>query len=162
MSAATPATPPAPAAPAAATELTVISHSSLFYWWPVWAVGFLLGVLTLLEKDHPRMAVVPEKTTVQRNVTGELSEPKGNQTIKTEWKEGGNEVDVLVMPTKSLVDAKGDPLENPLKLHMTRKKDYGVLFATVLLVVILITNVPLRGGWSFALIIFAILMAIIF
>jgi hypothetical protein len=137
-------------------ELTVISHSSLFYWWPVWAVGALLGVLTLLDKH--RMVVVPEGTEVKRSVTLVVTE----QTDK-----GRNEStidkaqDVLIMPEKSLVDPRGEVIENPTKLHMTRSKNYGVLFATVLLVVIVITNVPLRGGWSFAIIVFAILMAII-
>ena len=41
-------------------QITIISHSTLFYWWPVWAVGFLLGILSLLWGD--RMAVVPPET----------------------------------------------------------------------------------------------------
>ena len=28
------------------TEVVIISHSPLFYWWPVWVVGFLMAVLT--------------------------------------------------------------------------------------------------------------------
>jgi hypothetical protein len=138
-------------------ELTVISHSSLFYWWPVWAIGVLLGVLTLL--DNHRMVVVPQGAKVMRNATGDLSEPTGeNQVTKTDLKEPH---DVVVMDKNSLVDPKGAAIDNPTKLHMTRSKNYGVLFATVLLVVIIITNVPLRGGWSFAIIVFAVLMAII-
>jgi hypothetical protein len=27
-------------------ELVLVSHSPLFYWWPVWAVGYLMAVLT--------------------------------------------------------------------------------------------------------------------
>ena len=27
-------------------ELILVSHSSLFYWWPVWAVGFVLAAIT--------------------------------------------------------------------------------------------------------------------
>src|SRR5437588_31842 len=30
------------------SELKVVQHSMLFYWWPVWAVGFLLFVGVLL------------------------------------------------------------------------------------------------------------------
>jgi hypothetical protein len=33
----------------------------LFYWWPVWAVGFLMAVLTWL--DGHRLAIVPAGTT---------------------------------------------------------------------------------------------------
>ncbi len=29
-------------------QVTIVSHSTLFYWWPVWAVGFLLGILSLI------------------------------------------------------------------------------------------------------------------
>jgi hypothetical protein len=30
-------------------ELIVYSHSSLFYWWPVWVVGFILALVTYLQ-----------------------------------------------------------------------------------------------------------------
>jgi hypothetical protein len=33
----------------AAREVRVYSHSPIFYWWPVWAVGYLLAVLTYLQ-----------------------------------------------------------------------------------------------------------------
>ena len=29
-----------------ASELKIYSHSSLVYWWPVWAVGYLMAILT--------------------------------------------------------------------------------------------------------------------
>jgi hypothetical protein len=29
-------------------ELRIYSHSNLFYWWPVWTVGYLMGILTLV------------------------------------------------------------------------------------------------------------------
>src|SRR4051794_37440284 len=58
--------PPNPAAasalaPGRKREILIISHSSLFYWWPVWAVGLLMGFLTLFS-GH-RLATVPDKTT---------------------------------------------------------------------------------------------------
>src|SRR5262245_5452579 len=40
-----PSNPPADDRP---LEVVVISHSPLFYWWPVWAVGFLMALLTYL------------------------------------------------------------------------------------------------------------------
>jgi hypothetical protein len=43
-------TPTTPAAPAGAPEVIVYGHSWLFYWWPVWAVGYLMALLTWL---HP-------------------------------------------------------------------------------------------------------------
>ena len=58
-----PAAPPAPVtrpAPLAATaesedrreevehpSVTIVSHSSLFYWWPVWVVGYIMAALTV-------------------------------------------------------------------------------------------------------------------
>ena len=44
----------------APTEIRVISHSTLFYWWPVWAVGFLLTILTVF--DGHFMLIVPRDT----------------------------------------------------------------------------------------------------
>src|SRR5262249_55835097 len=47
-------------------------------------------------------------------------------------------------------------------LHVATRSSYGVLFATVLLLCIVITNVPLRGLWSVVVIIGIILLAVIF
>jgi hypothetical protein len=33
-------------------QLILISHSSLFYWWPVWAFGYLMALLTLLHSQQ--------------------------------------------------------------------------------------------------------------
>src|SRR5436190_6498706 len=45
-----------------AREMRVYSHSTLFYWWPVWAVGFLMAMLTFLDGD--RMLLVPSRTEI--------------------------------------------------------------------------------------------------
>lgn len=37
---------PLPEKPKPMSELKVYSHSSLVYWWPVWAVGYLMAILT--------------------------------------------------------------------------------------------------------------------
>src|SRR4051812_49459191 len=47
---------------AADASIKVVSHSMLFYWWPVWLLGFILGGLTWAERN--RLAVVPEGTTI--------------------------------------------------------------------------------------------------
>ncbi len=41
-----PATPPEPDQPAVSRQLRIYSHSSFFYWWPVWVVGYVLAFLT--------------------------------------------------------------------------------------------------------------------
>jgi lysylphosphatidylglycerol synthetase-like protein (DUF2156 family) len=46
-------------------DLKLYAHSSLLYWWPVWAVGFVMALWTWL--DDSRMAVVPPQTVVQGN-----------------------------------------------------------------------------------------------
>src|SRR5258708_22530135 len=65
-----PFTHPDPADPRE-NELTIVSHSNLFYWWPVWAVSFILGVLTMFE-NHV-MAVVPGDAKIAHGATVELS-----------------------------------------------------------------------------------------
>ena len=45
---------------------------------------------------------------------------------------------------------------------MSNSKNLGVLFCVVLLLVIVITNIPLRGLWSVIVIVFIISLAIIF
>ncbi len=56
--------------------------------------------------------------------------------------------------------AESEPVQP--KLHIAKRASYGVLFAAVLLLVIVITNVPLRGMWSVVVIITIILLSIIF
>src|SRR5260370_40396261 len=65
-----PFTHPNPAEPEE-NELTIVSHSNLFYWWPVWAVSFILGVLTMFE-NHV-MAVVPGDAKIAHRATVELA-----------------------------------------------------------------------------------------
>ncbi len=152
--------PEPPTGPPVPNEITIVSHSNLLYWWPVWAVGFVMALLTYL--DGHRMAVVPREgkpdkgeTEVLRRVKGSLTET-GRENPPINTFDEKTPVDVLVMPKGTLPTDR-----DPLKLHISNSKNYGVLFATVLLIVIFITNVPLRGGWSFAMIVFAILIAII-
>ncbi|MFO0967277.1 MAG: hypothetical protein U0793_17080 [Gemmataceae bacterium] len=140
---------PAPAAPhapelTAKSEIVIVSHSSLFYWWPVWAVGFILALITLFAGD--RLAVVPEgtKAVAGQNVIG----------LK--------EVDVLVVPQgrKLERDKEGNLLDPHLRIASS--KNLGVTFCIVLLLVITITNIPLRGLWSVIVIVIVIFGSAIF
>jgi hypothetical protein len=71
--------------------------------------------------------------------------------------------DVLVLPKgKSMPDdAKTGETKHP-HLRIARNKNVGVLFCTILLLVIFITNVPLRGLWSVIIIGTIIFLSIIF
>jgi len=82
-------------------QLRVYSHSSLYYWWPVWAVGFLMAALTYFNGTR-------------------VSE------LNSEW--------------------------------FARSSDLGVIYFMVLFLVILITNVSVRGLAS-GMVILAIILA---
>jgi hypothetical protein len=146
--------PPQPTTPAVSPdrqEIRIISHSNIFYWWPVWAVGFLMAILTYF--DGYRTAVVPPDTKAYRGVEVKVGEP-GRQTTY----EGR---DILLVPEKAHLptDSDGKPIDP--KLHMATHASYGVVFATTLLLVIVITNVPLRGLWSWIVIIGTVLVVVI-
>src|SRR5438876_6844713 len=50
------------------TAIKIVSHSMLFYWWPVWAAGLVMAALTYFEGS--RMAIVPPGTQVGRAIQG--------------------------------------------------------------------------------------------
>lgn len=129
-------------------EIRVVSHCTLFYWWPVWAVGFIMWIITMFSPYV--MALVPSGTTPQRNVVlkDKPAEPRHG---------------LLVPENKELPAEAGhkDKLDEP-RLHMSNNKNLGVLFVAVLLLVIAITNIPLRGLWSVIVIVVIVSLTIIF
>lgn len=150
MSSDTPVTPPA-AVPVPASgstrakEIRIVRHTTLFYWWPVWAVGFLMSLITLLSGQ--RLAVVPAETQAMAN-----QEIPGYQKPR----------DILIAPEGAhLLKTSAGQLAQPT-LHISRSKNLGVLYCTILLLVIFITNVPLRGLWSVIVIGMIIAISIIF
>jgi hypothetical protein len=151
-----PQSPPPAARPAdREAEIRIVSHSNLFYWWPVWAIGLLMGLMTLI--DNHRMAVVPEGSHAYRSLKV-LIDAAGNEELR--------EVIVLPKPkdaqhAKQLPPQDSDEPDQP-KLHMAKTGTFGVIFLITLLLVIVITNVPLRGMWSVVVIITIILLSIIF
>jgi hypothetical protein len=107
MSSVPPARPPAPAAtPAVRDAIKLYSHASFFYWWPVWAVGYLMALLTYFKGTQIHI---------------------GNSD---EW----------FFPGKSV----------------------GVLYALTLFLVILITNINLRGLSSVIAILTVVLLTVVF
>jgi hypothetical protein len=140
----------AAAPPAAPQEVVVVSHSTLFYWWPVWAVGYIMALITLV--NHELMATVPPKTLLASRAKGAIVYEVGRDKTATKALDGE---DVLVAPDKSVT------IEQPY-LQMTPNKSLGVVYAIVLLLVITITTVPLRGLWSVIVIIVIIMVSIIF
>jgi hypothetical protein len=145
---------PPPASPPANREITIISHSTLFYWWPVWAVGFLLGIVSVFSSW--RMVTVPNGTRAMRDVEVPIVGKDGKSAMEKR--------EILVLPEKKRLPTvdPADPNSAPLdpRLHIARDKGFGVLFATILILVIIITNIPLRGMWS-VMIIFVVIAAVI-
>jgi hypothetical protein len=124
-------------------SITLISHSMLFYWWPVWVLGFFLGFFSLV--SGYRMAIVPEGTSTKARADG--------QEGKTYE---------LVVPAKAAERWKDLPGRNDTDLFsipVMASRNGGVLFGFVLLAVIFATNVPLRGLWS-AIVVLLLLLVI--
>src|SRR5262249_45132229 len=113
-------TSPSPEAPP--DQVVVISHSAIFYWWPVWFVGFLMAAWT--RPDGPVMAAGPRGTVAEaaRKVEGH-DEPR----------------DVLVLPpgTQLPVDRATGAALQP-RPGMAASNSPGVLYAITLCLVIVI------------------------
>jgi hypothetical protein len=121
-------------------KVVVISHSPLFYWWPVWAVGFLLAGLSYWEGYQ--VAFVPPGTVAERDA-------------RVEGQDGPRDV-LIAPPGKPLPAASdSDELKQP-RLRMSASNNPGIVWALTLCVVIVITHVRLRGIWSIVTIILLI------
>jgi hypothetical protein len=128
------------------TRIKIVSHSDLFYWWPVWAVGFLMAFLTY-QGDH-RMAVVPAGTVAERGRT-------------VEGYDGPRDV-LVAPPGRGLpTDAETGGPAQP-ELRMAASAGPGAVFATVLLLVVLITNVRVRGVWTLVVLLTALFLSVVF
>jgi hypothetical protein len=108
-------------------DLKVYMHSPLLYWWPVWAIGFLMALWTFLANQH--MVLVPQGTAVA---------------------------------ARSVVVPEGESM-SAVMVHVARSPAPGAIFVTVLLAVIVFSNVSLRGIWSLfaamCLVAFALLLS---
>jgi len=161
-----PAPAPAPAAaasPQPPKEICILSHSGLYYWWPVWVIGFILGGLSFF--DGNSMYILPAGTTPHHVLSGSITEEVAkDKKTTTELTNRG----ILVLPEKySPVvvppQDKSNPYSppDPIKLHVAHRGSYGPIFATVLVLVIVITNVPLRGMWSLLVIVTIAMLIVI-
>lgn len=140
-----------PAAPRTPREVKLVSHSPIFYWWPIWVLGYLLALMTLVENN--RLAIVPGGAKVEQTAKGD-----GTTTYR---------VEVPNPPTRSLehaVDAtaKGGADAPAFRARVSEKAWMGPLYCIVLLLTIVITNVPLRGLWSFLVLLLMVLLALVF
>jgi hypothetical protein len=121
-------------------EVRIVAHTMIFYWWPVWVLGFLLFAVSWFS-GH-RLAIVPAGTEAKVGVEGDR--------------------EALVLPAGAHLPRDSDTgkLKEPT-LRVTTRSGYGVVFIVVLVLVIVITNVPIRGLWSVFVIVFVLLGTII-
>lgn len=127
-------------------RVKIVSHADLFYWWPVWAVGFLMAFLSFW--DGHRMAFVPDGTIAENS-------------RQVEGHEGPR--DVLVVPAGRHLP--GDEETNTVlqpRLRIALSNNLGIVYAVVMLLLIVTTNVRLRGLWSFVVILTILLLSVSF
>src|SRR5438094_4128404 len=60
-------------------EIRIVSHSNLFYWWPVWAVGLVMALLTWV--DGHLMAIVPPHAEVLHGARVEAEVQPGKMDV---------------------------------------------------------------------------------
>ncbi len=149
-----PAPPPGDTGARSTDKIVVFRHSHLFYWWPVWLLGFIFAAITWWSDHH--LAVVPANTMAADNREVEV-EVNGKRV-----KENRN---VLILDkdkkhrTHKNDDGK-DEITQPIVL-MTPNRAIGSIYAIVLLLVIVITNVSIRGLWAVLVIVGIIMLTII-
>jgi hypothetical protein len=145
-------------------EIVVVSHSNLFYWWPVWLVGFIMAGVTYFHdvhagyvRGHPK--VVEFKGVDPKSVTfvDEIKDANREKYVKSDFPAIITDATVDAFPT---THHAGDDVH--LWPYMHNSKSLGIIFSITLLLVIVITNVSLRGLWSVVIIIVIVLGSIIF
>jgi hypothetical protein len=115
------------------SEIRIYSHSTIFYWWPVWVVGFVMAAITFAEGS--RAAIVPRDA-----VYDEASH-------------------AIVLPAGTAHPGIG---ESEIGERSAESKNLGVIFTLVLLSVVFITNTPLRGLWSGIAVLLIVVMTVTF
>jgi hypothetical protein len=144
-----PTSSPAPARPTAAAppgrEMIIYGHTILFYYWPVWACGFLFGALTWMSEG--RAAIVPAGSYYD----------KQEKVIKLP---PGKEIPMPGTGSSQYFDEGNGRMTVVERVHPS--KNYGVIYAVALFVVILITNVPMRGVSSAVFISILVILTLAF
>ena len=148
----TPQPPSTPGGRAFNRQIKLISHSNLFYWWPVWFFGFVFAVWTGIE-GH-RLAIVPGDGKVSINQT------ENETTYHLDYKTSKK---LVTDPVLEVTGAKENDT-TAAKIYKARVSDkswLGSLFVLILVLTVVITNVPLRGLWSFMVIVLIVVLALV-
>lgn len=133
-------------------QLIVYHHSSLFYWWPVWLLGFVFAGWTYFADRH--LAIVPAGT-----VAAEKREVAINETGTREAR------DVLILPQGAKLvtqrDREGNVEIFQPTIYVVPYRTLGTIYVITLLIVIAITNVSVRGLWSILVILTILMLTIL-
>jgi hypothetical protein len=127
-------------------EIRIVQHSPVLYWWPVWAFGFLMALITFMYGT--RLAILPPNSRIE-----EPTEKKASKLV----------IDVNGKTTESIQDAQANEKQpGVFHVHVADTPYIGTIFACILMAVIIITNVPLRGMWSIVVIMLVVISIIFF
>jgi hypothetical protein len=139
--------PPAPAGYNGPREIKLIQHSTLFYWWPVWAFGLFMALWTWTE-NH-RFASLPADAVVAK------SADSTSVTITVPMEKA-------TKPVKMATELADAGVSQPkFGTRVSHHAWLGTIYIMILILVIFITNVPLRGLWSFVAIMGVVVLALI-
>lgn len=146
----TPTEPPIGTMPNKTNEIKLISHSTLFYWWPVWFLSFVMAIWTYFENN--RLAIVPANSQVVMD---------GEKRYTIQIPERSAPTDSL---TRAVNTTKYNQENNQshavFRPRISSESWLGAVFIVGLLLTILITNVPMRGLWSFLVIIMIVVLVL--
>lgn len=126
-----PSAPKPPAPPAPIKELKIYGHSSLFYWWPIWAFGYLFMAISLFSGS--RLAIVDQHARYDKT----KNEIRLSETAKP---------GTSLVLNSTITEEQGGLYSFFERVYPS--KNLGVSFLLILILVIFITNVPLRGVTS--------------
>ena len=131
-------------------EIKLVSHSPIFYWWPIWLLGYIMAIITWA--DGTRLAILPANTDVHT-----MADDGDNARFEMKTKKP------LTKSLENAAAATSDLTHPPtFKTRVSERAWMGPTYCTVLLLTILITNVPMRGLWSFLVILMLIVTALLF
>ena len=144
--------PPGGTGARATEKIVVYRLSHLFYWWPVWALGFLFAAVTYFDNMH--LAIVPANTTAEESIEVIVDGRKEVRHVlildkaqKGHWRRKTEKgIEEIVQPT----------------IFITHSKTVGSVYVIVLLLVITITNVTVRGLWTVFVLVSIIMLTLIF
>jgi hypothetical protein len=130
-------------------EIRIVQHSPVLYWWPVWAFGFLMALITFMYET--RLAILPPGSKIEEVAKGSDGKP---QRL------------VIELPrrvTESIESAEANERHpGVFPVHLADTPYIGTIFACILVAVVIITNVPLRGMWSIFVIMLVVISIVFF